>query len=428
MGLMDLFKAKENESLKKELEETKKLLSPELLNVKEINQHIKELEEKKTSLENEVKDLESEQLDINKKIEERKSKLIILDEDLLMQDFSLYQPIYDFATSEKYKEKLDSIRREQKRLIKDKTAVNYFDGWTVDGSKAKGKKMTDNNIKQIIRSFNTECENVIDRVKFSNIDSMKKRIIKAFQDLNKINTSNRVELTEYFLHLKLEELNLAYEYQVKKQEEKEELKRTREELREQARLQKELDSAKKNIDKDLKHFNNALNSLMGQLENKEISEEQRQALINKKSELEDKISELDKNLKDIDYRQNNQKAGYVYIISNIGTFGENIYKIGMTRRLDPQDRVDELGGASVPFNFDVHAMIFTEDAPKLENALHKAFENKKVNMINSRREFFNVTLEEIEDVVKKSFDKTVEFKKIAEAEQFRQSLKIKNKL
>ena len=119
------------------------------------------------------------------------------------------------------------------------------------------------------------------------------------------------------------------------------------------------------------------------------------------------------------------RAGYVYIISNIGAFGENVYKIGMTRRLDPQDRVDELGDASVPFNFDVHAMIFSDDAPALENALHKAFESRKLNMVNQRREFFNVTLDEIKEVVRKNFDKTVEFVDTPNAEQYRVSLKMK---
>ena len=148
-------------------------------------------------------------------------------------------------------------------------------------------------------------------------------------------------------------------------------------------------------------------------------------LLNKKSELEDKLSDIDKALTDIDYRQANMKAGYVYVISNIGAFGENVYKIGMTRRLDPQERVDELGDASVPFRFDVHAMIFSDDAPALETALHHAFEDKKLNMVNQRREFFNVTLDEIKKVVQENYDKTVEFVDIPDAEQYRISKKMR---
>ena len=157
------------------------------------------------------------------------------------------------------------------------------------------------------------------------------------------------------------------------------------------------------------------------------SDEERKELQEKKKELESHINSLEESIKQIDYREANQRAGYVYVISNIGSFGENVYKIGMTRRLDPMERIDELGDASVPFDFDVHAMIFSDDAPKLEAALHKAFENRKLNMINTRREFFNVTMDEIKEVIKSNYDKTAEFVEIPEAEQYRISLKMKQK-
>ena len=147
-------------------------------------------------------------------------------------------------------------------------------------------------------------------------------------------------------------------------------------------------------------------------------------LLKKKNDMEYHLSDIEKALSDIDYREANMKAGYVYIISNIGSFGKNVYKIGMTRRLDPQERVDELGDASVPFRFDVHAMIFSDDAPALEAALHRAFEDRKLNMVNKRREFFHVTLDEIKEVIKKNFDKTVEFIDTPDAEQYRVSLKM----
>ena len=137
---------------------------------------------------------------------------------------------------------------------------------------------------------------------------------------------------------------------------------------------------------------------------------------------EKQLEKIDAAFGDVEYREANQRAGYVYVISNIGAFGENVYKIGMTRRLDPMDRIDELGDASVPFKFDVHAMIFSDDAPKLEAALHNAFADKKLNFVNQRREFFNVSLEEIKQVVRDNFDKSVEFVEIPPAEQYRESL------
>lgn len=230
-----------------------------------------------------------------------------------------------------------------------------------------------------------------------------------------------LQITQKYIDWKEEELTLAFEYQQKKQEEKEAQKAARAEMREAARLQKEIEAQRKKIEKEQTHYQTAYEKLLKQLEEDPDNSD----LLAKKSELENQLNDIDRAIKDIDYREANQRAGYVYIISNIGAFGENVYKIGMTRRLDPQDRVDELGDASVPFNFDVHAMIFSDDAPALEAALHKAFEDRKLNMVNTRREFFNVTLDEIKEVVKENFDKTVEFVDVPDAEQFRVSQKMK---
>lgn len=419
MGLLDLFKATENENLKKELDYLKSNLSPEQLKMLDLEKEISKLNDTKNYLDKEI-------IRLNKSIDEKKKSIIQLDDDILFQDFSLYKPIYDFATSEKYKNKLNEIRNNQKESIKNKTAVSFNPNWTINGSKSQGRKMINDNIKQILRCFNTECENVIDRVKFNNYDSMKARIYKSYNSLNALNSVNQIYINQNYLNYKLSELALAFEYQQKKQDEKEEQKKLRAELREQEQVQKELEEARKNTLKDKEHYEKAINKINLQIE-MEFDENKKQDLLQKKSELETNLNEIIKKLEDIDYRQKNQKAGYVYIISNIGSFGENVYKIGMTRRLEPEDRIDELSDASVPFNFDIHAMIFTEDAPVLETALHKAFENKKVNMINHRREFFNVTLDEIKEVVTKNFDKTVEFISTPIAEQYRETQKIKER-
>ena len=200
------------------------------------------------------------------------------------------------------------------------------------------------------------------------------------------------------------------------------MRAAREEEREAMKLQKEIEEARKNITKDKNHYERAKNDLEEKL--KKASKEEAILIEEKLKEVSIQLEELNKKLKDVDYREANQKAGYVYVISNIGAFGEGVYKIGMTRRLDPQDRVDELGDASVPFTFDVHAMIFSDDAPKLEAALHNAFADKRVNMVNNRKEFFRVPLEDIEKVVKENHDRLTEFKKTPEAEQYRESVKI----
>lgn len=361
--------------------------------------------------------------DLEEQIREKKAELEMLDDEASLLDFGFYEPKYNCANSEEYKEKIKECRDYQKWLVKEKQACSYSVNWTVDGSRKKGQAMTNDNIKMALLAFNGSCDALISKVKFNNIERIETQIAKSFERINKLNERNKVAITSNYLSSKLEELRLCYEYEQKKQEEKEEIRRIREAEREEQKLQKEIEEARKKINKEQSHFLNALENIELQLQT--ANETEKAALLEKKKEIEDKLAEIDKSLKDIDYREANQKAGYVYVISNIGSFGENIYKIGMTRRLDPQDRVDELGDASVPFRFDVHAMIFSEDAPALEAALHNAFEDKKVNLVNNRKEFFNVTLDEIEKVVKENYDKTVDFIKLPEAEQYRESMMIR---
>ncbi len=232
-----------------------------------------------------------------------------------------------------------------------------------------------------------------------------------------------VSIASQYISLKLDELHLMHEYQAKKQAEEEAAKELRQRQREEAKAAKELAEARKKLEKEQSHYQNALSRLNAQIA--QASGDALVALDNKRAELETQLSAIEQELRDVDYRVANQRAGYVYIISNIGSFGEDVYKIGMTRRLEPMDRVDELGDASVPFNFDVHALIFTDDAPGLEASLHQAFADRKLNMINTRREFFHVTLDEIKEVVRQNYDKTVEFIDVPPAEQYRESLKMR---
>lgn len=436
MGFLDNFKGKqykqESDNLKAELERLRSTFTPEMQQadnlqqlINKLNSEIALLENDKNTKNQEITALNTTISGLNSQINSLKNEIVELNDEVLFQSFGLYQPRYSFANSDQYKDRLNAIRYEQKEAIKYGKAATGNMGWTVNGNAKQGTKMVKDTQKLLIRAFNTECDDVIDKVKFNNIDSAEKRITKAKDAISKLGTIMTIAITDYYYSLKIQELYLAYEYAQKVQEEKEEQKRIREELREQAKLEKEIEAERKKIAKEQTHYNNQLNTLNKQLENSNLSDEERTALEDKKVQIQDQLEELDKSLKNVDYRAANQKAGYVYIISNIGAFGENVYKIGMTRRLEPMDRVNELGDASVPFNFDVHAMIFSDNAPALESALHKAFENKKVNMINTRREFFNVTLEEIEAVVKANYDKTVEFVRLAPAEQYRETMKIK---
>lgn len=417
VGIGDLFKAPKNKALKERVSELEAILTPEMKDYLTVQEQLKTAQSQYTVI--------KEKLDTSlRDLDAAKADLIEVRDEILLQSFGLYKPTYDFAASDLYKDKLDDIRQKQKAMIKAGTAATGATDWSVNGSKSEGQKMVKDMQKLLIRAFNSECDELISKVKFNNIESCVKRITASKDAISKLGRIMHVAIHEKYYKLKIEELTLAYEYQCKKQEEKEEQKRIREELREQAKLAKEIEEARQKIQKEQKHYRNALSIVEKQLSDT-IPDELRKELLQKKEELVSQIEKLEESEKQVDYRAANQKAGYVYVISNIGAFGENVYKIGMTRRLEPQDRIDELGDASVPFQFDVHAMIFSEDAPKLEAALHHAFEDRKVNMVNTRREFFNVSLGEIEEVVRKNYDKTVEFIRTAPAEQYRESLKIK---
>lgn len=361
-----------------------------------------------------------------KKIEDKysvKSKaLIMMDDTIEMESFSLYRPKYDFANSDGYKEKLEEIREKQKQMIRNKKAAICETEWTVHGSASKGRTFANEMIKLFLRSFNNECDIAIQSARFNNFDRCVARIEKSFDTINGLGKINTTYLTTAYKKLKLDELTLAYEYQRKKQEEKEALQELRAQQREEAKLAKEIEAARKEAEKERKHYLQALEKLRVQLAS--ANETDRPALLEKQSELVGHLDDINAKMEDIDYRQSNQRAGYVYIISNIGSFGEGIYKIGMTRRLDPMERIYELGDASVPFQFDVHALIFSDDAPKLEAALHNSFASKRVNAVNPRREYFRVTLDEIKDVVRKNHDKTVEFFDVPDAQQYRESCKM----
>lgn len=437
MAITDVFKTKQFkndiERLTSENQYLNSLLTPEMRTAVSINAEIQRLTAEKQALQAEIEQSKERQqklvqeiFSLDQEIKQKKVNIIFLDDEMLYQDFGLYTPIYNLMNSEVYKNKLVVVREQQKTMVKNNTAASFPTNFTYNNSLAQGKKLVEDNVKQLLRAFNNECEAIIDKVKFNNVEAIRKRIIKSCENLNKLNAKMQISIMPSYLDLKLQEMNLCYEYAIKKQEEKEEQKRIREERKEAQKLQKEIEEARKSSEKERIHYRNALHRLEIQLQS--ANETERVILEERRLEMQQQLNDIEVELAQLDYREANQRAGYVYVISNIGSFGENVYKIGMTRRLEPMDRVDELGDASVPFAFDVHAMIFSDDAPALEAALHRAFDDKKVNMINTRREFFHVTLEEIEEVVKKNFDKTVEFTKIPNAEQFRESQMMRRQL
>lgn len=421
----------ENNELRARITELELLMTPEMKNEQAVKNRINDLVNQEKDLLDKINDSSKQLEKIEKKadratskLETAKSQLTVVREDLEYEQFALYTPQFKFQTVDEYKQKLKAIRDQEKAMIKNDTAASSISGWTVNDSKREGKKMVSDTKKLLLRAFNLECDAAVNSVRFNNYDRCVARIRKSADTISKLGKTMQIKISPAYVNLKIDELTVALEYAIAKQEEKERIRELRAQEREEAKLRKEIEEARKKIEKEQQHFKQALKDARKQLE-RSTDPQEKENLAEKIKNLTDRVEDLNSEMESVDYREANQKAGYVYIISNIGAFGENVYKIGMTRRLDPQDRVDELGDASVPFRFDVHAMIFTEDAPKLEKALHKAFDDRKVNMINQRREFFNVSLDEIKKVVKMNFDKTVEFVDFPPAEQYRESIKLR---
>lgn len=336
--------------------------------------------------------------------------------------FSMDSTPYKFndeITSQEYKDRIAIVNINYNKLIDSdckgiKVTLKDLD-----------KKILSNNKKQLLRCYNAECNNIISNVTVKNIDTSRKQLLKSYETLNRIYKTSGVELSDKMVKNKLEELNYTYSFKLQKDLEKEEQRAIKEQMIEEEKLRREIEKEKARIDKEINHFNNEINSLMGYV-SKTNDEIKIEFYLSKIKELEEKLVLLQKDKENVLEREQNTRAGFVYIISNIGSFGENIYKIGMTRRLEPMDRIKELSGASVPFEFDVHAMIFSEDAPKLENILHQTFKENAVNKVNSRKEFFKVSLFDIEKIVKGNHNATVQFTRFAKAEQYRDSLKIES--
>ncbi|MBL9081402.1 MAG: DUF4041 domain-containing protein [Planctomycetales bacterium] len=333
-----------------------------------------------------------------------------------LQTFGFYRARFEFDSSAMYQNRLDDVRARQKSALSTKTACICNTEWTVDGSKTEGRKMVNQQIKLMLRAFNGECDAAVSKVRFNNVASLEKRLRRSYDDITKLGEAKKIYLAQEYLNLKLEELYLAHELQQKREEERETQRLIREQMREEQKVAKEIERLQEEAEEEEEIKAAALERARRELA--EATGFQTAKLESLVSRLECELKDaLDKKAKAI-ARAQLTKSGHVYILSNIGAFGEGVFKIGMSRRLEPLDRVDELGGASVPFPFDVHAMIYSENAPELECSLHQRFAHRRVNLVNLRREFFRVTLDEIRAAVAEEFGQ-VTFELVPKAEQYR---------
>ncbi|MGB9939000.1 DUF4041 domain-containing protein [Methanosarcina sp.] len=351
------------------------------------------------------------------------SEINSLEENLEIISYGLYKPHFDFDTSSEYQKRILTNHQRQKQLIKDKAASVCSKEWSVEGDKKKGAEMIARNRKLALRDFNSECDAAVLKVKWNNVSKMEERIERAYEEINKLVAPLDIKITNKYFSLKLEELHLVYERQEKLYQEKEEQRVVKEQMREEEKAIREFEAARKAAENEEKQCLKALDEARKEIETTTSGEV---------TQLKDKILNLEQQLKEAQEKGRAlsiaqvTKSGYVYVISNIGSFGEDVYKIGMTRRLEPLDRIREFG-ASVPFDFDVHALIHSENAPELEAKLHRRFNEKSLNLVNSRKEFYNVALKEIETAVKE-LNGNIEFILMAEAKQYRETLTLREKV
>lgn len=402
-------------SLAKEIESRKNQLNFEQqrLNIREESilkkeKNIKALDTKVTDLTKSIADLKVQYQDIINEIEGK------YDESLLATYPSVILSNIEDISSTEIKNQLSLLKLKEKEFILNNaiTHPSYLSTREINTLK-----------KKMLTLLDSEINGLLNMLTLSNIDSSRNKIIKTFDKINRLFKSEDAGLNKGLLELKLQELELNYSYIVKLNDEKEQQKAIKEQMLEEEKVRREIDREKKRIEKEERQFNTEITKLMSYMQ-KANTDVEKELYADKIRELELKLSDLETIKENVLQREINTRAGYVYIISNIGSFGENIYKIGMTRRLEPMDRIKELSSASVPFEFDVHAMIFSEDAPKLENQLHIHFRKNEVNKVNQRKEFFNVSIKEIEQVVLNNYNGTVTFTKLAKAEQYRRSLEL----
>lgn len=348
-----------------------------------------------------------------------RAEVSLLEENLEETAVGLYKPHYEYDSSEKYREALEDIRAKQKDLIKLGTAAICGTSWQIQGDSRAGERMTKQYLKLILRAFNGECDAAVAKVSWNNITKMEERIRKTYDAINDFGQVMQMRIAPAYLDLKLAELRLEYETEQKKREEQEEQRRIKEQMREEERARREAEKAKEDAEEEEARYEKALQKARA-----EIAEARGEAL----EVLQMKIQHLDAALHKAHELKEKAicmaqltRSGHVYVISNVGSFGENIFKIGMTRRLEPMDRIKELGDASVPFDFDVHAMVYCVDAPALECELQTKFEARAVNLVNPRKEFFAVSIDDIEAFVREK-NLNVTLTKLAEARDYRETL------
>lgn len=370
----------------------------------------------------EYKSIQSQYQAAKETYEKLRQEIALLEENLEDISYGIYKPHFSFDASEEFREELEDVRTTRKEMVRSNQATQCLVQWSVGGSQAEGARMQKQLTKLMLRAFNGETDAAIGNCTWNNITRMEERVRRAFTAINQLGTVVQVSIVPEYLELALTELRLEFEYQEKRRAEAEEQREIRERMREEERVQRELERAQAETAAEEARYARALTKARDEV--KTASGEHLSELMLRIKELEGDLAAAHAKHERAVSMAELTRCGYVYIISNIGSFGENMFKVGMTRRLEPMERVRELGDASVPFAFDVHAMVYSDDAPSLECLLHQKFRDRSVNLVNPKKEFFSVSLEEIEQFLAER-GLSIQLTKLAEAREYRETLSLR---
>jgi len=354
---------------------------------------------------NELQELEIQRRDLRNSIDNLQTKFRELEAKDYLISVNNYENKYDFVDSKDYFQRLKQVELEQQKMRSKNQAFICETSWSVGEGKTgqkQGKQITDGILKTIKFAFEELCKYALKEVSYNNFDTTKNKIIRAFETINKGLKKIDCRISEYYLDLKIKELILKYEFEDKKQQEKEK----EQEIKQQARERKNIETARrkaKEAEMREKNHQKELDKIRQELEQvAKVEIERREQLELKIQQLEQKVSEDRKERE----QANRVKWGYIYVLSNIGSFrGDNVYRICMTNRNKPEEYIRNMNPA-VPFRFDVHFEIFSEDVYDTLERLHSRFNNRRINTVNTRRDFFKVSLDEIKQAVQEIKEET----------------------
>jgi hypothetical protein len=408
---------KEKFQLKQSLKKYETLVNKEEYQ-QQLESNIHKLVEQKKFFDTEIKNLQQQFNELDAKV--------------YLQSIDYYEPKYEFVSSEDYIFMLKDIKVQQNDMRKNNQAYICDTEWTVGDSKREGKKMVNNLLKLVENAFEGQCKYAVKEVKFNNVESLKKKINSEFEKYNKCLQSLQCKISEEYLKIKLIELDLQYELEDKKQQEREEEKEIRKQSKEREAIEKARQKAEEAEERENIHQQELERVRQEVQQIEQVQSDKRKQLELKIQELERQVAEDRSDKENALSESRRLKSGYIYIVSNIGSLGRDIYRICITYRSREDEYIRDMNPV-VPFQFDVHFKIFSEDALDTLQRLHQRFDDKRVNIVNSRRDFFKVSIDEIEQAVKQIKKETGVlridvFETAPQAYEYRQTVAARKKL